>query len=398
MTNILTKLKTERKLSKTFNILAIASVAAILLGSITFFSEQAYSSDSGGNLVVHYDFEDGVTPTSDVSGHGNDGTLVGGATFSFDVPPTLGNTRSLDLSAIGTGDYLIKNPVEIAPTPFPSTDMTVAFWVKSLDSGVPAFLSYAKVAPGTNDVVIQNLFTGVEGCINNSCTPAGTPGILDGNWHHIAVTWQSSDGETKVYADGVPSTHTEATGTSIAGVGSLVLGQEQDIIGGGFSVSEAFEGLLDDVRIYDRVLTEFEVLALSTEGCSSGFYKNDAKKFGATQWTTYFPTTEFEFDEGGVFDDIATLKGKGNSDDTEPNLLEALNTRGSEHNALAREAVSALLNSQVGSGVDYGLTEAEVIILVNAALSGSAQDIEDARASLFALNHAGCPLLHGPKV
>jgi len=392
------KTKTDRKLSKTFNILAIASIAAILLGSITFFSEQAYSSDAGGNLVVHYDFEDGVSPTSDVSGHGNNGTLVGGATFSTDVPPVGGGLKSLDLTAGGTGDYLIKNPVAIAPTPFPSTDMTVAFWVKSSDSGIPAFLSYAEAAQ-FNAVVIQNLFTGVEGCINNSCTPAATPGILDGTWHHIAVTWQSSDGETKVYADGVPSTHTEATGTSIAGAGSLVLGQEQDSVGGGFSGAEAFEGLLDDVRIYDRVLTELEVLLLSTEGCSSGFYKNDAKKFGATQWTTYVPTTEFEFSAGGgIFDDIATLKGKGNSDDTEPNLLEALNTRGSEHNALAREAVSALLNSQVGSGVDYALTEAEVIILVNDALGGSAQDIEDARASLFALNHAGCPLLHGPKV
>jgi len=239
------------------------------------------------------------------------------------------------------------------------------------------------------------LFTGVEGCINNSCTPAGTPGILDGTWHHIAVTWQSSDGETKVYADGVPSTHTVATGTSIAGAGSLVLGQEQDNVGGGFSVAEAFEGLLDDVRIYDRVLTESEVLALSTEGCSSGFYKNDAQKFGVTQWTTILPGGDFQT----VFGDIDDLKGKRNNKDIAfPDMLEALNTRGSGHNALAREAVSALLNSQVGSGVDYGLTEAQVIALVSGALSGSAQDIEDARASLFALNHAGCPLLHGPKV
>lgn len=66
----MTIMKTKtRKLSKTFNILAIASLAAILLGSITLFSEQAYSSDAGGNLVVYYDFEDGVSPTLDVSGH-----------------------------------------------------------------------------------------------------------------------------------------------------------------------------------------------------------------------------------------------------------------------------------------------------------------------------------------
>ena len=284
------------------------------------------------------------------------------------------------------------------PTPFPSSAITVAFWMKSPTTppAIPAFVSYAEAVGGFNDVVIQNLFTGVEACFNDiPCTPAGTPNILDGTWHHIAVTWRSSDGETKIYADGAPTTHTTAPGTFIAPLGTLVLGQEQDSVGGGFSESEAFVGLLDDVRIYDRVLTEFEILALSTEGCSSGFYKNDAQKFGATQWTTILPDDDFQT----VFGPIADLKGKGNNKDIAlPDMLEALNTRGSGHNALAREAVSALLNSQVGSGVDYALSEAQVIALVSGALSGSAQDIEDARASLFALNHAGCPLLHGPKV
>ena len=252
--------------NKNLKIITMTSISIILLGSIAIFSEPVYSSHAGGSLVVHYDFEDGnPAPTSDVSGHGNDGTLVGGAGFSADVPPIPGNTKSLDLTPALTGDYLIKNPVAAAPTPFPSTAITVAFWEKSSDSGVPAFVSYAKVAPGTNDVVVQNLFTGVEGCVNNSCTPAGTPNILDGSWHHIAVTWRSSDGQTKVYADGIPTTHTEATGTSIAGAGSLVLGQEQDSVGDTFQLSEAYEGLLDDVRIYNRVLTEAEVKLLATD-------------------------------------------------------------------------------------------------------------------------------------
>jgi len=137
----------------------------------------------------------------------------------------------------------------------------------------------------------------------------------------------------------------------------------------------------------------FRVVELMDEGCSSGFWKTDSKaKFGFSSWPAApLPTDKFQ----DTFDDIDTLKGKI-ADKADPTMFDGLNTRGGEHNALAREAVAALLNAQDDSGVNYPLTIQQVIDIVNAALAGDAEDIENARAFLFGLNHAGCPLSHIP--
>ena len=64
------------------------------------------------------------------------------------------------------------------------------------------------------------------------------------------------------YKDGAPVfSGSQAAGKSLIGGGMLVLGQDQDEPGGGFQPSQAFRGLLDEVRIYDRVLGEAEIQA-----------------------------------------------------------------------------------------------------------------------------------------
>ena len=61
---------------------------------------------------------------------------------------------------------------------------------------------------------------------------------------------------------------------------------------------------------------------------------------------------------------------------------------------MAREAVAALLNS-VDTSIMYPLTDDQVIAIVDAAVAdGSDEAIENARAFLFGLNHARCPISH----
>ncbi len=50
----------------------------------------------------------------------------------------------------------------------------------------------------------------------------------DGNWHHIAVTWTSSTGETILYDNGYPRWKvTRSKGAKIPSGGTLVIGREQ---------------------------------------------------------------------------------------------------------------------------------------------------------------------------
>ncbi len=127
------------------------------------------------------------------------------------------------------------------------------------------------------------------------------------------------------------------------------------------------------------------------EGCSPGFWKNDASKRGAVNWSGANPGDDFE----GIFGAIDTLRVKGNNDGTTPTLEEALNAKGGKINALARELAAALLNIRNGS-ISYSLTEAALIALFAGVDQSDEAQIETLRAQLFTENHLGeatlCPL------
>jgi hypothetical protein len=93
--------------------------------------------------------------------------------------------------------------------------------------------------------------------------PLGT-----GTWHHVAVTWRSEDGRVELYKNGTRLYQgAAASGYSLASGGSLVLGQEQDsATGGSFDVAQALNGALDDVAVFDGVLSPEEIQAIYLYG------------------------------------------------------------------------------------------------------------------------------------
>ena len=140
------------------------------------------------------------------------------------------------------------------------------------------------------------------------------------------------------------------------------------------------------------------------EGCSSGFWKNDASKRGEATWddTNFDPDDKWLVILSAELDPITIRVKDGPGKPTEtsdPTLLQMLNARGGGVNALAREAVAALLNES-NPEIDYPLNEGEIIDLVNDALPDDGDsDVEEARAALFEFNHFGetviCPLTVG---
>ena len=93
----------------------------------------------------------------------------------------------------------------------------------------------------------------------------------DGRWHHICVTWRNSDGVWQFYKDGTLHTHTRGLrkGYTIQGGGSLVLGQDQDSVGGGFDSSQSFQGSLTNVNVWSFVLPASSIKSMS-RSCLSG--------------------------------------------------------------------------------------------------------------------------------
>ncbi|NXJ03204.1 AGRD2 protein, partial [Odontophorus gujanensis] len=84
----------------------------------------------------------------------------------------------------------------------------------------------------------------------------------DGQWHHFCVTWQQENGTWAIYADG--KRRASASGLCAAGLaapqaiygqGTLIIGQDQDSLGGTFKAKESFSGNITDLHIWQKVLS-----------------------------------------------------------------------------------------------------------------------------------------------
>ncbi|MDJ0939562.1 MAG: DNRLRE domain-containing protein [Woeseiaceae bacterium] len=103
-----------------------------------------------------------------------------------------------------------------------------------------------------------------------------------GQWHHIAATFDDAANEVKIYVDGVAETFTNTYAPAA--------NNEQLIIGNSYYAGEGFDGLIDDVRLYDFVLGATEIASLAAEGGSgngsgngcNGTYRDD---FNSVSWS-----------------------------------------------------------------------------------------------------------------
>lgn len=196
------------------------------------------------------------------------GTFTSFSTTS--VAGILGNGRNF---TGGVGSYLIVNPWNSAP----STAVTISLWMKSSDTvNAGSLFSYAKQVD--NDLLLYNTQDLALYVTGQAAASAIT--LSDGLWHHVVATWRSSDGAGRFYVDGqLIWTTTLAVGASLGNGGSLVLGQDQDSIGGGFSGPQSYIGVLDELAIWSRVLSDQEIAALWDNGQGS-FYRTTGS-FGA---------------------------------------------------------------------------------------------------------------------
>ncbi|MEM6692857.1 MAG: LamG-like jellyroll fold domain-containing protein, partial [Planctomycetota bacterium] len=147
--------------------------------------------------------------------------------------------------------------VRIEKFAMPTDAVTVEFWMRTTATNQGAMISYA-VGNGVNanEFLIANP-SGLEIYINGNRSLTGIS-VNDGNWHHIAVSYDTSE-RLFLYVDGVERYRSLTSGAALTTDGMLIFGQDQDRVGGDFDPAQAYRGDLDEVAIYDRVLTPSEV-------------------------------------------------------------------------------------------------------------------------------------------
>ncbi|MDJ1185568.1 LamG-like jellyroll fold domain-containing protein [Roseofilum casamattae] len=217
-------------------------------------------------LVSYWPLDEGDgTKVADKTGRNNDGTIHGATWQSSDLqltPPKNQNlnqpmqpqTKVLSFeNTKGPNDYVMVNPFNS----FPTEAVTVELWWKTDSNNAGTPFSYATTKSDNTFLLYdyRSLHPYVYGANTNSRIP-----FNDGQWHHCAVTWESSTGEVKVYKDGKEGfSGTLSKGKTLPQGGALILGQEQDRVGGAFDVNQAFRGQMADVRIWDKVRTAEEI-------------------------------------------------------------------------------------------------------------------------------------------
>ncbi|KAF3851891.1 hypothetical protein F7725_005246 [Dissostichus mawsoni] len=159
---------------------------------------------------------------------------------------------------------------------------SVCLWIKSNASpGVGTPFSYA--VPGqTNELVLIEWGNNpMEILINDKV--AKLPFLInDGKWHHLCITWTTRDGMWEAFQDGVMRGSGEnlAPYHPIKPEGVLVLGQEQDTLGGGFDATQAMK--LSIAEIYNLATCNSKAPA----GNVFSWTESNIEIFGgATKWT-----------------------------------------------------------------------------------------------------------------
>ena len=202
-------------------------------------------------LVAAFSFENDV---KDSSGNGHDGTVLGTVTYvdgpagkgkGILFPGTAGN-------AVNLGTF---NPSE-------KTGMlTVALWAKW--NGLTAYWQGLigkrdSWADGETMWMIEaNQATGALSFSRYNIGGGTAPALKVGEWTHIAVTFDKTT--TRFYVNGVQTSTSTAWSFGPDREASLQIGCDNS--GGG----NPFNGAIDEVKLYDTVLTPAEIAALAAK-------------------------------------------------------------------------------------------------------------------------------------
>jgi glucose/arabinose dehydrogenase/PKD repeat protein len=228
--------------------IAVRPWRAVALGAIVVASVaggNSVSSAASSGLVAAYSFNEGAgTVVADASGNGNSGTASAttwssagkfGSALSFTAAQrafvAVADSATLHLTSL-TLEAWVK-PVSVS-----GSWRTVLF--KERSGG----MAYALYANNDADRPVGQVYTsGEQSAPGSSLVPSGT-------WTHLATTY--SAGTLKLFVNGTQVSSVPVPGAVVSSTGPLK-------IGGNAIWDEWFDGLIDEVRVYNRALAAAEI-------------------------------------------------------------------------------------------------------------------------------------------
>lgn len=260
--------------SVTANPICIGQTATLSVASQSFNCNSALPLTLQTSLAAYYPF---CGNANDASGNVNNGTVTG-ATLTAD---RFGNPNSA-YSFNGTSDY-IQIPHSASLT-YSNNLISISFWMKVTTwptDGLEHYLFAKHSSVGTTQMgyhmylhgipsqpIVYRYRNGVASSWGGSSALTNTL-VMPGSWFNVVVTTDNLF--DKIYVNGV-LTYTASSQIIGANTNPLFIGQ--DPVGGVF-----YGGILDDIAIYNKALSQSEVnqlynLGVSTYSWSTGAITN----------------------------------------------------------------------------------------------------------------------------
>lgn len=233
--------------------------------------------DPGRGLVLHYRFNESTGNTVHDFAGDKDALVVGtpAAHQQWVAEGRIGG--ALDLAGGNAPDGGTGHYVELPQGTLLGLDeCSISLWVNrsggpmwqrvfDLGSGQPVWLFFTPyggtglpVVAGRTPALIFVDFQAIEGAPTGEGELKINKPIPVSTWIHFVLTWSAN--QVKVYLDGKliaqAVTHGGVTPTDLGNTGQNYLGRSQ------FSTDPYFNGLLDEFRIYNRVLSASDVAQL----------------------------------------------------------------------------------------------------------------------------------------
>ncbi len=250
------------------------------------FTYTATDRTADPRLLLYYDMEQASVVNGgtirDASGHGRDGTLdvagTGFAALTNSTPAPIVSSQSLLLCERGNlNGARISRQVHTNEFSFNDQNWTFSGWFWRAALTNDDFLFYLGNGDGFGSNEELHLF-GASGStalqlqhfIGANTTDidlsAGEASL--GAWHHVAITFARTN-----TASGVMSLYLDGMLKGMDGSFTLRLDQTVPVIFGGhqnpgYAVTRWFNGMLDDVAVFDATLSSNEVAALATRSAA----------------------------------------------------------------------------------------------------------------------------------
>jgi len=257
------------------------------LQNVTFNWNGTNYSIFDDNLVLAYNFNnlsvlgENDTHVVDISGNGNNGTVVGGENISWTPNGKYGGAFNFTNVTAKTNNIALSSSSQLNIT----GDITLSAWVYTTESP-NSYMTIAgkRETDNWDGFALYHWGESFHFAVKNSdisssrlSTPVSSNSVSYNVWQHVVGVYNSSSNQTEMYLNGILKSSKSSNVSSIKANDDIFRIGRADWWG-----ETPHKGMIDEVRIWNRSLSAIEI--------EKQYYAN-VKKFDSDKYTLYVNET-----------------------------------------------------------------------------------------------------------